>query len=236
VIARRPSVRRVELAAIGGRAVHDGAVPLVDRARLELGLQRAQGRLGLGDDEAARGVAVEAVDDAGAQFAADADQVLHLMEQAVHDGGVGDAGPRVDRDAGRLVDDQEVRVVVEHRHGQVDRLQLGRADLGQIDDDRRAQRRSFGRLRGAAIDADVTLVDQLLDPRARQFWKAHGEQLVEAQPRVFVGDLDGARRGDRARGPLQLPLDLGRLELRALPVREPAARAHRGLRATRCGI
>ena len=79
----------------------------------ELRCQIGQGLLVLGDDEEARGVLVEAVDDPRARRAADAAQVGAVEEKGVDERPRVVAGGRVDDETRRLVDEDDVRVLVD---------------------------------------------------------------------------------------------------------------------------
>ena len=87
-------------------------------------LQRAVDRVALGDDQQTRGVAVEAMDDSGPPrlLAAGRAPVQRLRERA---GAVPAGG--VDDDAGRLVDDEQVLVLVGDRER---RRRRARTSLG----------------------------------------------------------------------------------------------------------
>jgi hypothetical protein len=141
----------------------------------------------------AAGVLVEAVDDAGAQLAADAGQIGAVGEQGVDQGAARVSGRRMDDQAGRLVDDDQVRILVED--GQRDRLggELDRRRRTQPDLDPVAVAELGARLvDGGAVQADVPLLDQPLDLGAGQLRVAAGEEGVEARPHLLVA---GARRG-----------------------------------------
>ena len=69
--------------------------------------------LRLGDDHDARGVAVEAVDDAGALRAADVGELVDVERERVRERPVAPPAPRVDDEAGGLVEDQHRGVLVE---------------------------------------------------------------------------------------------------------------------------
>ena len=84
---------------------------------------RAEGQVGgvvFGGDDEAAGIAVDAVDDAGALFAADAGEtVAAVVEQGVDQGAVRVAGGRMDHQARGLVDHDDVVVLVDHVQGDV---------------------------------------------------------------------------------------------------------------------
>ena len=94
------------------------------------------GAVGLGDDHDAGRVLVEAVDDAGPLDAADARQaVAAMVDQRVDQRAGPVAGARMDDQPGRLVDDDQVVVLVENVERDVLALRLGRLRLGQVDSD-----------------------------------------------------------------------------------------------------
>ena len=92
----------------------------------------------LGDEHHAARVLVEAMDDAGAELAADAAQVVHVKEQRVDERLVGVAGGGMDDQAGGLVDHDDVVVLVEDREREVLRLDGRRSGGGDVDLDRLA--------------------------------------------------------------------------------------------------
>ncbi len=93
-------------------AMGDGEVELFHgRALGKLGGEGLVGDVGFRDDEAAGGILVEAVDDAGALDAADAGELAFaVVEQGVDEGAVGVAGRGVDDDSMFLVEDEDVFV------------------------------------------------------------------------------------------------------------------------------
>ncbi len=80
---------------------------LLDVPLLELRRQRLVRGVVLGDDHQAGRALVEAMHDAGPQLAADAAQIVDVVQQGVDQRPVGVAGGGVDDHAGRLVDDHE---------------------------------------------------------------------------------------------------------------------------------
>ena len=74
------------------------------------------------------------MDDAGAQLAADAAQVVDVVEQGVDQRAVGVARGRVDDHARRLVDDDDVGVLVDDVERQGLRLRRGRRRGRHVDD------------------------------------------------------------------------------------------------------
>ena len=160
---RRPAVRRPRPSAVrslrvapdgrldpadrrGDAALHQRQVGLADAARLELGHQRRLGGVVAGDDQQARGVAVEAVDDARPRDARDAAVVVAARQQGVDERAPPVPGRRVDDQAGRLVDDQQVVVLVDDLDlDRRVRLEVVR-DLGRRDLERHRARRDTSEL------------------------------------------------------------------------------------------
>ena len=98
----------------GWRACGDGVVDFGSSLALgklsKQGLHRA---VGLGDDDAARGVLIEAMHDAGALDAIDAGELaIAVMEEGVDEGAVRIAVSRVNDHAVRFVDDDEIVIFV----------------------------------------------------------------------------------------------------------------------------
>ncbi len=91
-------------------AVDEGEVGFGDLAAGEHVAELAVGAVVLGDEDDAAGLLVEAVDDAGAEVAADVGEMVEVVEEGVDEGAavacvVGGAGAGVDHHAGGLVDD-----------------------------------------------------------------------------------------------------------------------------------
>src|SRR5262249_51628751 len=91
-------------------ALGDGHVLLEDLARLELHGQVAMGSLFLGDEDDAGGVAVEAVDDAGAIVAIQAAQVAEVVSEGIDERARPVPLGGVHYHVERLVDDGEIFV------------------------------------------------------------------------------------------------------------------------------
>jgi len=105
-------------------AVEEGDVGLCDLAAGEHVAEFAVGAVVFGDEDEAAGELVEAVDDAGAEVAADVGEVGEVEEERVDEGTavagvVGGSGSGVNHHAGGFVDDGEVLVFVEDVEGNV---------------------------------------------------------------------------------------------------------------------
>lgn len=166
----------------GGGAGGDGVVNLGGGLALgELGEQGLHGAVGLGDDDAAGGIFVEAVDDAGALDSVDAGELVSaVMEEGVDEGAVGVAGGGVDDHAVGFVEDDEVFVFVEDVEGEVLGDEGEGDGLGDGDADEVAGVEGLLGLGGAVVDEDVSFFDEGLEARAGVFLELGGEVGVEA--------------------------------------------------------
>jgi hypothetical protein len=149
---------------VAGFRVHvtdgQGVVGLLDFAARELAGEGEVGCVVLGYDEAAAGIFVEAVNDAGAGDAADAAQfAAAVVEQGVDEGAVLVAGRRVDDEAGRFVEDEQAAVLVEDLKG--DGLGLGfeGPGWGPMDLDAFPAARGVCGFDRSPVDAEMAVVD-----------------------------------------------------------------------------
>lgn len=148
------------------------------------------GLVGLGNDHQTAGILVEAVNDAGACLSADAGKgVPAVGQQCMDEGSTGMTGARVDHESGRLVDDEQVLVLMDDDQRNVF------AHQGRIG--WRWHRKNKvvpwfdpeGRLRYRPPAArEASLLDEGLDPGSRQFRKDVGEDPVNPVSRLFGSD------------------------------------------------
>ena len=171
----------------GDVAVDEGDVGFGDLALGEHLAELAVGAVVLGDEDDAAGLLVEAVDDAGAEVAADVGEIGEVEEEGVDEGAavagvVGGAGAGVDHHAGGFVDDGEVLVFVEDVEGDVlgDGVERGRVG-GAFDLDGLAAVEFLLGLGGVAVDADLAGFDEELDAGAADVGDGLREILVEAE-------------------------------------------------------
>ena len=149
----------------------------------------------LGDHHHPRRAAVEAVHDAGALLAADAAEPRDVVQQGVHQRPPVVTGRGVDDHAGRLVDDHEVGVVVQHGQRQRLRRRRRRGGGGYCHVDHVAGVHRVARPDRPLIEQHVAFPDQPLDPRPRQLGHDGGDEMVEARAVVVAGDLQALRLG-----------------------------------------
>src|ERR1700754_508903 len=170
--------------AAGGRAaLHEGEVLAGDLAGAQRGLQARVRVLVAGEHEQAGRVAVQAVHDAGAFGVVPA---RDAAREGLHERALGVAVARVDDDTRRLVDHEQVLVLVGDREARgLDRGALdGRLRL-DLDLLAAAEEVALG-LRDA-VDAHEALVDQALGLGARA--GVGGEEDVQALARGLWWDL-----------------------------------------------
>ena len=94
-------------------------VRLFDLPLGELSGEMAVGSVGAGNQQDAAGAFVEAVDDAGAEVAADFGKRGEVVQQGIDEGAGVAAGAGVDDEAGGLVDCDDIGVFVEDVEGNV---------------------------------------------------------------------------------------------------------------------
>ena len=103
----------------------------------------------------------------GPLLAANAAQIVHVVQQRVHERARVVARGGVDDHARGLVDDHDVRVLVDDRQVEILGGWRGVLELGDVELDRCARLEPVIRFREAAVDLDEALLDQLLEMRAR---------------------------------------------------------------------
>ena len=144
----------------------------------------------LGDDHQTAGILVEAVNDAGACLAADAGKgVPAVGEQCMDEGSTGMAGARMDHEPGRLVDDEQVLVLMDDDQRNVLRYQ-GRIGWPWY---RKYKMVAWfdpqGCLRYRPPAAcEAAFLDEGLDPGSRQVRKDVGEDPVNPVSRLLGSD------------------------------------------------
>ena len=189
---------------LGGASLNDGEVALVGGSIGELLDEGTVGGVGFGDDEAARGVLVEPVDDPRAFDAADPGELAFaMMEQGVDESAVGVSGSGVDDHAFVLVDDDERVVFVKHPECDVLGLSVGRDRFGNFDLDAVADRDRVAGFRRLIVFSDVLLADEFLDARGGKLGESRRQPGIESGAGIiFHEDFHLAQRfaGGRSRG------------------------------------
>ena len=129
---------------------------------------------------------IETVHDARPQLAADAAQVVHLVEQRVDQRALRVAGGGMDDHAGRLVDDDEIRVLIDDVEVEVLGLRDRAARLGNVDGDRLAGVHDAVGRHGVARNGDLAVFDETLNLRPR-LAAEHARQIAIDADARFVG-------------------------------------------------
>ena len=146
----------------------------------ELPDESAVGRVVLGYDEQSRRSLVESVNYSGPEHAANAGEIGHVREQGIDEGAGRNARTRVNNQACRFFEDEQVRILEHDVDGDVLSLGLGWSREGNGDRDDLAtaesQRSSFG----ATVEEEVPFRDQALHSRAGELREDSSNPGVEA--------------------------------------------------------
>ena len=175
-------------------AVDEGHIGFFDGAAFELAGEPPVGFVGFGDEDKAGGVAVEAVDDAGAPgVGADGKGGMGLfgvVEQGVDERPGPVAAGGVDDQAGLFVEGEELFVFVNDVEGDVFRERFGRDHFGEGDVHGVSGAEEGGRLGGAAVDQDAAGFDKFLQHGTGGVGEAVAEVEVDALLEVVL-DVEG---------------------------------------------
>ena len=137
-----------------------------------------------GDDDAARGVFVESMDDARSGLATNAREVVAMMKESIDEGAVGVACGGVDDEAGGFVDDEDVAVLIKNFDGDVLGDDFDSGGVGDSEGDLIARADDGTGLGGFAVEAGVVGFDQVLEAGTGMLGEAGVEEAVEALARV----------------------------------------------------
>ena len=114
-----PADRRVHGRLLEARhAPDERQIAALGGSGLDLRLQVAMRVVVFRDHEQAAGVFVQPVDDAGAQCAADAGKIVGMGQHGIDERAVFRAGRRMDDHAPRLVDHQQIAILIDDRERQ----------------------------------------------------------------------------------------------------------------------
>jgi hypothetical protein len=166
-------------ARAGEMALDEGEIDLGDGTAGKLPGEMGMGGVGEGNDKAAAGVLVEAMDDPGALLAADAGEGGAVGEQGVDERVARVAGGGVDDEAGRLVEDEEIGVLEKDVEGDVLGLEEAGLGGGLGEGDERAGAELFAGLGRFSRERDVALLDEGLEAGAGEVGYFFCEEPVE---------------------------------------------------------
>ena len=146
----------------------------------------------LGDHHQPGGILVQPVDDAGPLDAADPGQAGAAMrDQRVHQGPGFVPGGGMHHEAGRLVEDDDIVVLVDDVERDRLGLRLGRGRFGHVDCDRVAAGDVIsGVAHRPGAEADLAGQDQRLQPGPRQLRQPGREHAIEPRRAFVAGDND----------------------------------------------
>lgn len=133
----------------------------------------------LGDQEDAAGEAVEAVDNAGAQIAAELGEGVEAMEEGVDERAGVNASSGVDDHAGGFIDGDDGGIFVEDMQGNIFGRGFERREIGGFDVDGVAGAESLRGTGGGMVDEGAAGLDPLLNAGAAVFGKLGVEPLIE---------------------------------------------------------
>ena len=187
VIGRAADVRLDATDQWTRRAARDGQVGAFDVVGGEHVGEGGVGRFALGGDHDAGRILVEAVDDAGPSDAADAGESLAAMkEQGVDQRAALGAAGRVDDEAGRLVDDDEVFVLEDDIERDVFRFGQRADGDGQVDGlDGAGDDFGAGVGRRLAVGGDAAFLDQYPQAGPGHAGSRVSQPFIEARARCF---------------------------------------------------
>ena len=168
-------------------APHERDVLLLDFAVVKLAREMLVRGVVLGDDHQARRAAIEPVDDARPPLAADAAQIVHVVQERVDERAARVAGGRMHDHARRLVHDDQVAILVDDRQRQGFRARRRIDRIGNLDGDGLAGLHRQVRLGLAPVHAHVPVLDQALNVRSRLAGEDRDEEDVEPGAVLSVG-------------------------------------------------
>ena len=193
-----PVDRRVD-GALGAarRAPGEGEIFAHERAFAavigELRAQPLMRAVVLGDDQKAGGVLVEPVHDARPLHAADAgERVAAMRDQRVDQCAGRMPGRRMHHEAARLVDDDEIVVLVDDIERDIFALRLRIVRRRHVDHDRVGGVDAvFGIADGPPADRDRAVENERFQPRARQALDPRRQHAIEARAGILGRRDDG---------------------------------------------
>jgi len=166
-------------------AVTECKVSLLDLPPTESHRKREVDRVLLGNDHRAGCVLIEPVDDPGTLDAADTGEVLTVVEQCVDQGSGGVSCRGMNDQPGRLVEDEQVGILVEDLKWYLLRDEFGWAGFRNLDLEDVSSRNPLGRTNRFPVPPDQSFIDPFPDTRAGPLVLEIAQASVEALARFF---------------------------------------------------
>lgn len=163
-----------------GYAIHRRCIESVDAVRLELLSQPFMSLVRLGNDQKARSILVDAMDDAGASDAANSRQVAPTMvKQGVDQRSIKVTRRRVHDQSRGLIHHDEIGIFMYDNERDILCRGLGLDRRGHRDSENLPRQHFHGRIESATLCRHPTLDNQALQPFAGKRWQQIGKRLVE---------------------------------------------------------
>src|ERR671931_1221859 len=185
-----PAQRGIYPPACHHDALYQGLVFPLQRAVLQLLDKLGMSAQRAGDYQQPESIFIEPVHDTGAWQGR---KIWVMMEQRIEQGALAVARPRMHHPTRRLIDNDQILVLVADIHGKCLWLPT---DLGfrlYPEDNLFASHHHIARPWLAVIDQQPALQDPGLKERPRIVCKDPGQRLVESRSRELMRDLDFAR-------------------------------------------
>ena len=144
---------------------YECGVDLGDRTPLELTLKALKRTIVFCSDNQPRRVPVKPVHNAWAKIATDTRQVATVGQQGIDEGARPVTGTGVHHDACDLIDDNEIRILVDYVQWHHLRYQVRDLGLRQVNHDAVAQAQPLCRCRDTLVDGEVAIINQALHCR-----------------------------------------------------------------------
>ena len=183
-------------------ALGDRQVELGGLAGGELPEERLEAAIGPGGHDAATRFLVETVHDSGPLHATHSRQLSPAMvKESIDESAIGVACRGMDDQSHRFVDDDDVFVLVKDVEGDVLRDKVRRLRVGELHGDGVTGGDWGPRSCPAAVEEDVSVLQESLDARAGKLGEFPGEEQIEPFSAVPLdGDGHGRRVGQDAAG------------------------------------
>lgn len=171
-------------------SLNERPVDLFDGPGGKLGGEGAMRGIVAGGEQDAASSGIEAVDNAGAEFAAETREGTEVVEQRIDEGAAGAARAGVDDEARRLVDGDDIGVFVEDFKG--DRFGFGPQWLWRLGVYLNAFTAAefVGGFARFAVHADAAPLNPLLETRAAEFGQGGRDGMVEPLAGLMRDDFD----------------------------------------------